>query len=68
MIALITKIIELDGSEIAINDGYRKIVTTYGLSTDEKPIDGSKNADRFMEMDTGNVFLFDEQNKKWMGI
>lgn len=45
---MITKIIELNGSEIAINDNYRKIVTGYGLSTDEKPIDGYKNADRFM--------------------
>lgn len=65
---MITKTIELDGSEIAINDGYRKIVTAYGLSTDEKSVDGYKNADRFLEMDTGNVFLFDEQNKKWLGI
>lgn len=65
---MITKIIELNGSEIAINDNYRKIVTGYGLSTDEKPIDGYKNADRFMEMDTGNAFLFDEQNKKWLEI
>ena len=39
---MITKIIELNGSEIAINDNYRKIVTGYGLSTDEKPIDGYK--------------------------
>jgi hypothetical protein len=65
---LITKNIELDGSEIAINDGYRKIVTAYGLSTDEKPIDGYKNADRFIEMDTGNVSIFDEENKKWCEI
>lgn len=65
---MITKTIELDGSEIAINDGYRKIVTAYGLSTDEKSVDGYKNADRFLEMDTGNVFLFDEQNKKWCDI
>lgn len=65
---MITKTIELDGSEIAINDGYRKIVTAYGLSTDEKSVDGYKNADRFLEMDTGNVSMFDEQNKKWRDI
>lgn len=65
---MITKTIELDGSEIAINDGYRKIATAYGLSTDEKPIDGYKNADRFMEIDTGNVSIFDEENKKWCDI
>lgn len=65
---MITKIIELNGSEIAINDNYRKIVTGYGLSADEKPIDGYKNADRFVEMDTGNIFLFDEQNGKWWSI
>lgn len=65
---MITKTIELDGSEIAINDGYRKIATVYRLSTDEKPIDGFKNADRLFEMDTGNVFIFDEENKKWCEI
>lgn len=65
---MVTKTIELNGSEIAINDNYRKIVNAYGLSTDEKSVDGYKNADRFMEIDTKNVYIFDEENKKWCDV
>ena len=36
----------------------------YGLSTDEKPLD-MPNASRFIEMDTGKIFLFDEENTVW---
>ena len=38
----------------------------YGLSTDEKPLDGIANASVFYEMDTAKVFMFDEQNKVWL--
>ena len=34
-----------------------------GLSTDEKPIERIGNGSIFIEMDTGKVFIFDEQNK-----
>ena len=34
-----------------------------GLSTDEKPIERVGNGSIFIEMDTGKVFIFDEQNK-----
>lgn len=37
----------------------------YGLSTDTKPTDAF-NADPFLEMDTGKVFLFDAENKVWI--
>lgn len=37
-----------------------------GLSTDTKPIDGINNGSSFYEMDTKKVFLFDEQNQKWI--
>ena len=40
-------------------------VELYGLSTDAKPADAS-NATVFYEMDTGNVFMYDAQNKKWL--
>lgn len=36
-----------------------------GLSTDEKPIERIGNGSIFIEMDTGKVFIFDEQNKVW---
>ena len=34
-----------------------------GLSTDEKPIERIGNGSIFIEIDTGKVFIFDEQNK-----
>ena len=36
-----------------------------GLSTDEKPIDRVGNGSVFIEIDTGKVFMFDEENKEW---
>lgn len=38
----------------------------YCLSTDTKPIEGVENATTLYEMDTGKVFLFDEENKVWL--
>lgn len=35
-----------------------------GLSTDEKPTD-AKNGSTFLEIDTGNIFKFDEEGKNW---
>ena len=34
-----------------------------GLSTDEKPVEKVGNGSVFIEIDTGKVFIFDEQNK-----
>ena len=39
-----------------------------GLSTDEKPIEKIGNGSVFIEIDTGKVFMFDEQNKVWKEI
>ena len=36
-----------------------------GLSTDDKPIERVGNGSVFIELDTGKVFIFDEQNKTW---
>jgi hypothetical protein len=36
----------------------------YGLSGDEKPADVA-NGSTFLEIDTGNVFCFDAENKIW---
>lgn len=35
-----------------------------GLSSDEKPMD-AKNGSTFLEIDTGNIFKFDEEGKNW---
>lgn len=45
----------------------------YGLSTDEKPTEKFDkniigNASTFFEMDTGKVFIFDEENHIWHEI
>ena len=39
-----------------------------GLSTDVKPLEEAGNGSVFIEMDTGKVFMFDEQNKVWKEI
>ena len=36
------------------------------LSTDEKPIKDIPNGSSFYEMDTKKVFMFDEQNIRWL--
>lgn len=43
-----------------------KNAALYGLSTDEKPLDKIPNGSSFYEMDTQRVFLFDEENKRWL--
>ena len=64
---MITNIIQIEGTEYAImqNGDLRKVVTGMGLSTDVKPVSGYRNADRFYEMDTKKIYLFDEDNKTW---
>ncbi len=39
-----------------------------GLSTDDKPTKGVGNGSIFFEMDTGKVYMYDEQNKEWKEI
>ena len=43
----------------------------FGLSTDEKPIKNTSgcnviNGSMFIEIDTKKVYLFDEENKRWI--
>lgn len=40
-----------------------------GLSTDEKPVENwVGNGSTFIEMDTGNIFMYDAENKLWRKI
>lgn len=41
------------------------VVECYGKSTDEKPTDVG-NSSRFYEMDTGDLYMFDEETKTWL--
>ena len=43
----------------------RQYVECAGLSTDEKPVDGLMTGSTFLEVDTGDVFLFDEVGESW---
>ena len=40
----------------------------YGLSTDEKPIEGIGNGSVLLEIDTSKVYIFDEENKQWVEL
>lgn len=35
------------------------------LSTDEKPTAGVANGSPLLEMDTGDVYVFDKENNEW---
>ena len=37
-----------------------------GLSTDTKPNSDIPNGSTFYEMNTGKIFMFDEENKLWI--
>ncbi len=65
---MVTKTIKVKGGEYAIEpDGrIRPVATHYGMAADPKPIEGVNDADRYMEKDTGNLFLFDEDGKQWL--
>lgn len=39
--------------------------TYFGLSTDEKPVEGVPNGSRFKEIDTKHLWLFDAANATW---
>ena len=47
-----------------------------GLSTDPKPTDATlavkdaiiPNGSTFLEMDTGDVYMFDSENQRWLKI
>lgn len=69
---MITKVIELDGSEHAIrpNGDIRKVATYYGMDADVSGntipgITDAKDADRFYAKDTMRMFIFDEDNSQW---
>ena len=67
---MITKIITAKGGQFAVEtDGrYRAVETYYGMSSDEKPTTGVNNADRFFEMDTCALFVYDESGKQWIPV
>lgn len=56
------------GEEIMISNALDYGVIEYrGLSTDNKPTN-AKNGSVFVEMDTGKIFIFDEENAQWRAL
>lgn len=56
-------------------DKFDYTLEIYGLSSDDKPIEeieyqgviyNIRNSSIFFEMDSSNVFLYDEENKDWI--
>ena len=43
-----------------------QMVELYGLSVDTKPTRDIVNGSSFVEMNTGKIFLFDEENAQWL--
>lgn len=41
--------------------------TYYGLSTDTKP-ETANNGSRYIEMDTGKLYLFDAETAEWLEV
>ena len=51
---------------IEVKDGQALYAAElYGSSTDSKPTAGYANGTIFLEVDTGNVYLFDETAGSW---
>lgn len=48
-------------------DSKCPFVDCRGLSTDEKPL-GVPNGSTFFEMDSGKVYMFDEESKTWLEV
>ena len=45
----------------------RRVKDYVCLSTDTKPV-GVSNGSMLLEMDTGKIYVFDEQNNNWIEI
>lgn len=60
-------------SEKVTNEGGLILAEFRGLSTDEKPItinetDSIANGSSYIEIDTGDVYLYDAENQEWNKI
>lgn len=60
----ITKREVLEYSESA----YAEYIEASGLSTDTKPTDGIATGSLFLEVDTGDVYAYDEDGTEWNQI
>lgn len=66
-------VISKEEKERILNGSLLHILELRGLSTDEKPTEKIKekyidNGSVFIEIDTGNVYLFDLENTTWYNV
>ena len=51
-----------------ITKGNEREIQLRGLSTDEKPTKNVENGTIFIEIDTGDIYIYDLTNKEWNNI
>lgn len=51
--------------EQRIIDGNKTYIEAAGLSTDTKPGEGIITGSVFIELDTGTLYIYDEENSTW---
>lgn len=51
--------------KVKAHKGFKEYVEGHCLSTDAKPVDGILNGSTLIELDTGKVYMFDEENGEW---
>lgn len=56
-----------ENEKIVGNDSIAQVELA-GLSTDTKPTSGIANGSTYIEMDTGKVYFFDQENNSWKEI
>lgn len=56
-------------SHAYIEKGEEKYLYDFrGLSTDTKPEKPGSNGSTFFEMDTGDLYVYDEDNETWIAV
>lgn len=65
---MVTRFFDIEGEYHGIHENHdiRKRHEFYGKSGDPKPTKDVRNADIFYEMDTQNVYLYDEDDGVWL--
>ena len=46
----------------------KNLIEAVCLSTDSKPTDGIANGSMCLEMDTGKIYIFDEEGTQWLEL
>ena len=65
---MITALVHVENGYSSENDkNYQDIHEIRCLSTDTKPTNVS-NGSSLIEMDTGKIYLFDQENTEWMEV